>query len=465
MTAVRLPTEREEGSAEWEDAETGHQKTAEARQISCDGGGDAWLARAWRRALSAEAMVGFLLGASLILFALMPEGHGALRALSPWAPREPPRHLVQPWPRQVLPPEAVAQGLGPLGSGARLADLAAKLTAGKPVTVVVLGGSVSYGMGASCWYFAGGDGREEGLFSYPSTEADFGTLSAYYDVPSLSMRAAVHPLIRAGVPGFKVDKLAGFDPSRAPCFRETAPPEAKADYLYGDCVHPSDTGHQAMADLLIAVVQRAAAAEAVAALGGRGAPELAAAAAVLASGAGRQRAAARGRPGGAVQPLPPPLQSGVVDAPTSLCLMQKWGWTATEPGAWAELLIDTRESSSADGGGKAGSGKKGSGGGHATTVHLGHLKSYQHMGRARVECVAGCRCQPSTLEGAWERKATLQAQHSFQATQAGACRLRVTVLPGSGGTHKVQLTSVMVSPMPITNNAPEDMQGGLVGGR
>lgn len=54
------------------------------------------------------------------------------------------------------------------------------------------------------WWRASGDGRRLGLFYYPLTEQHFTLLSHYYDLPSLSVRTALHPLMRNGVDGFKV---------------------------------------------------------------------------------------------------------------------------------------------------------------------------------------------------------------------------------------------------------------------
>lgn len=54
------------------------------------------------------------------------------------------------------------------------------------------------------WWRASGDGRRLGLFYYPLTEQHFTLLAHYYDLPSLSVRAALHPLMRNGVDGFKV---------------------------------------------------------------------------------------------------------------------------------------------------------------------------------------------------------------------------------------------------------------------
>eukprot|EP00887_Chlorella_sp_A99_P000046 scaffold16.g46.t1 len=566
-----------------------------------------------RRVAALAALAGFALGASVVLL-LHPKGTqrivagDRMRILDLRAPVPPPLppFLRQPWPHQLLPPDALARGLAPLGSGARMARLASKLLAGQPATVVLLGGSVTFGSGATwwgsafpalffdwlqksfpdsnltllnrsipastsgltamcserlvpqhadlvvleftqndppaqllgtsprfapevlmrkllrmraapavvllhhySWWFAKGEGRDGGLFTHPQTEAELTTLAAYYDAPSLSLRAAVHPLLRAGVPGFKVDRVtSNADPAYA---QRMCDPDKVADYFYADGIHPSDQGHRALADLLIALVQRAAAAEAARrGEGGGGSAAEGGSSSSSAAEGGGSGSAAEG-PGGSGSLLqgnattagglaalgqrslevPPPLQAGVVDAPTSLCLMQargagtwargredfkgavvrrrgfqfqperpnatsfKWGWRGTEAGAWAELEIDTRET-------EAGGVEPR----QPATVYLGYIRSWRGMGRARVECMRGCRCEPTTIDGAWRRKATLRQTHTFLASQAAACRLRVTILRATPAEQrKVVLSSVMVSTVPAVNNAPEDAQGALYAGR
>ena len=43
-----------------------------------------------------------------------------------------------------------------------------------------------------------------------------------------------------------------------------------------------------------------------------------------------------------------------------------------------------------------------------------YLRSYESMGTAKVECVAGCACAESRVDGTWERRATIMQMHEFQ---------------------------------------------------
>jgi hypothetical protein len=59
-------------------------------------------------------------------------------------------------------------------------------------------------------------------------------------------------------------------------------------------------------------------------------------------------------------------------------------------------------------------------GGAQPTVYLTHLRSYSGgMGTADVTCLAGCTCRRSSLDGTWERRASLQEMHKFAVGWAG----------------------------------------------
>lgn len=95
------------------------------------------------------------------------------------------------------------------------------------------------------------------------------------------------------------------------------------------------------------------------------------------------------------------------NAPTFVT--QKWAWSGTAPGAWAELLVNSLEGAT-----NATEEEAAGGGSPPATVILGYLRSYESMGRARVACVAGCSCSESFIEGTWERRATIMQMHQFQ---------------------------------------------------
>ncbi|KAL4442048.1 hypothetical protein ABPG77_011309 [Micractinium sp. CCAP 211/92] len=298
------------------------------------------------------------------------------------------------------------------------------------------------------WHYSRGDGVPAGLFYRPA-ESQLSTLAQYYDLPSPSLRNALYPLMQADVAPFKVGRVRKVgDKSLAGTKLPTAGPRLADDYLYHDGIHPSDTGHKALAELLAAVVQTAVDN-------------------VLADG----KVPERGRPP-ELKPLhlPPPMIPGNNDAPTSVCAMQedfkavakatsgftymaerpegetfveqKWGYRGETPGSWIELQVSTEESP----------GKRG-----AATVYLGHLRSYEGMGAARVECRSGCTCAPSRADGLWSAHVSLMQMHTFQTTQHPRCTLRVTILdlPTSGAGaargrgHKFQLSAIMVAHQPV----------------
>lgn len=72
------------------------------------------------------------------------------------------------------------------------------------------------------WWRAIGDGVDRGLYYYPQAEAQLTVFSTYYDVPSVSLRAATYELMQGSAPGFKVGGAAcGSRPAEAAC-RPTA---------------------------------------------------------------------------------------------------------------------------------------------------------------------------------------------------------------------------------------------------
>jgi hypothetical protein len=68
----------------------------------------------------------------------------------------------------------------------------------------------------------------------------------------------------------------------------------------------------------------------------------------------------------------------VNERPGAVLLNEKWGWISDKPGSWAELEFDSTTA------------VQGPLSTDTNEVLVAFLKSYEKMGQARVECVAGC---------------------------------------------------------------------------
>jgi hypothetical protein len=79
-------------------------------------------------------------------------------------------------------------------------------------------------------------------------------------------------------------------------------------------------------------------------------------------------------------------------------------------------------------------------------VELAHLRSYEHMGRARIKCESGCTCEDLIMEAhQTDRNSQTFLQHVY-VSQASQCVVSVTVLPeSSSGEHKFKVMGAMVS--------------------
>eukprot|EP00887_Chlorella_sp_A99_P007996 scaffold12.g7996.t1 len=282
----------------------------------------------------------------------------------------------------------------------------------------------------------------KGLY-FASLENDRDVVGSYYGLPILSIRAAAYRLMAQNRSGYRVDGTVK-DP----------PPgyQGREQLFYYDSVHPwGPTGHRYMAELLTALVQSTAGSLLAAPWGG--APEQAA----------------------VDEPLPPPMIPGNAGKKASVCLLRKafqpavvatagfewvndrpgatsegqakWGYAAIKPGATADVLVDTRIQDHVHPNET-----------EKTQAVLGYLASYERMGRARVECVANCSCEASTIDALWEQRVSLFQMHAMQVTQHEACRLRVTVLNATsdpGGGTRVKLSGLIVLPAGAGDFQPE----------
>jgi hypothetical protein len=78
-------------------------------------------------------------------------------------------------------------------------------------------------------------------------------------------------------------------------------------------------------------------------------------------------------------------------------------------GDWAELEVDTWAGPTGDT--------------NATKLqpahlHLSHLKSYENMGTALVDCVSGCTCEPQSFSTLWDFQLSLMQIHIFEVGAA-----------------------------------------------
>lgn len=84
-----------------------------------------------------------------------------------------------------------------------------------------------------------------------------------------------------------------------------------------------------------------------------------------------------------------------------------------------------------------------------------HLRSYQHMGQARVSCVAGCACEASVVESHHPQEHASQLSlHEVEVSQSAQCVVELEVLSTTvSGEHKVKFTGFALSEMPEAGHA------------
>lgn len=81
------------------------------------------------------------------------------------------------------------------------------------------------------------------------------------------------------------------------------------------------------------------------------------------------------------------------------------------------------------------------------TLGIGHLKSYERMGQALVNCVSGCTCTPTVFDG--HNPATLASQEFWAyvpITQSEQCQFEIISLTSTkSGQNKVKVTSLLLT--------------------
>lgn len=263
--------------------------------------------------------------------------------------------------------------------------------------------------------------RTVALPFFRTVEAEYSTLHSYYDLSSVSVRNALyHKVVR---------REQGFAP----------------EDIFGDgTIHPNDAGMKMITDLIVFAIQRAL----------RGLTN------ELTSAPRSTEEDGEGAALMAVTPTPHPIFKDNFHTRTLMCVtsnevnkyvvdaegwkygyesghgqwaFNKWGYITTTVGSKMLMQVSTKPS------------KGDTFASNLTAVYVGYLKSYQHMGTARVECVSGCECEGRVVNAHHSVSASQTFLVRLLATQHDKCLVQVTVLPEtSSSEHKFKVTSLMV---------------------
>ncbi|GAX81959.1 hypothetical protein CEUSTIGMA_g9387.t1 [Chlamydomonas eustigma] len=254
------------------------------------------------------------------------------------------------------------------------------------------------------------DHRDSSPF-HDGIEEAYGILSQYYDVQWLSLRTASY-------------RLARFNKS---------PEFSWQNIMNADFIHPADFGHKIMADLVVWLFHHTATNLMLHPLTATD-TELAA------------------------EELPPPMFQGNLAPSAPMCMhfealqalivsaqgfefvvegpKKKKGFVGLVPGSNVTFKINTDRGGGSDGSGKA----------PLVLVQIGHLKSYEHMGKAKASCSSGCTCDPIVIDGHHSLQVSQTYLASLMVSQHPECYVTVEVLKHtSSGQHKVKIIGIMIS--------------------
>jgi len=267
-----------------------------------------------------------------------------------------------------------------------------------------------------------------GVF-WNSIERELLEMSYYYDIPSLSLKAATYHQMQAGVEGFQVetprhddiDGLAGKS-------------------FYWDKIHPDSlTGLRAMGEIAMHLIESIQS--------------------ELSSGMGTSERA-DAAPGNDV---PTPMVPGNFEAISDRCFIgenfkntivkakdfdwandsnsraEKWGYISTVKNAELHIQVNTlANSASAD--------KVNKKVADLVMVQVAHVKSYETMAAATLKCISGCTCDESIIEGHLPKTKNTQLYlHVVYVSQAEECVLSITVPYVRSDHYKVKIAGIIVS--------------------
>lgn len=129
-----------------------------------------------------------------------------------------------------------------------------------------------------------------------------------------------------------------------------------------------------------------------------------------------------------------------VDEGSSQCAgCHKFGFRTSTVGSSLTLKVSSAVMSETD------LKSAGQGGQAKVMLALSYLRSYSDVGKARVECVSGCTCEPKVFDAKNEARTSELHTERMEVTPAAECLLKLTVLEEtSTGGHKFRLASVAV---------------------
>ncbi|GAX74287.1 hypothetical protein CEUSTIGMA_g1736.t1 [Chlamydomonas eustigma] len=270
----------------------------------------------------------------------------------------------------------------------------------------------------------------DGVKTYwKSCERDFHDFGIYYGLPELSVKAGAYELMLQGIPGFIVNRTRADHNGR---IQQAIDSTLKGNVFYWDIIHPDgQTGHKFMGEI---------AAQAV----------LDAWSSVKASSCTEKELLS------VKKPLLPPLLSNNYESASDRCFIgpvfvkavisnESWvykdegssarpklGFISEKPHAQLKIKVNTTSST--------GMKEK------EVTVEISYLKSYVNMGMARVECISGCICLGTKMDGHTTDKTSLLNLHEFKASQHEECVMAITILEEtSSGKHKVKIAGITIS--------------------
>eukprot|EP00195_Chlamydomonas_chlamydogama_P012413 CAMPEP_0202908854 /NCGR_PEP_ID=MMETSP1392-20130828/47410_1 /ASSEMBLY_ACC=CAM_ASM_000868 /TAXON_ID=225041 /ORGANISM="Chlamydomonas chlamydogama, Strain SAG 11-48b" /LENGTH=503 /DNA_ID=CAMNT_0049598371 /DNA_START=225 /DNA_END=1732 /DNA_ORIENTATION=- len=251
---------------------------------------------------------------------------------------------------------------------------------------------------------------------YRNAEDHYNVLAQYYGLPSLSLRNALFHAAASSQQGFMVDEVL---PSQ-----------------HGIRIHPNDRGMKYIADVVVHAVQQALLSLAL-------------------EGFSEEEARHAGS-----WALPAPMMPGNAEERNLQCVLyeglkplykqskgwefgcdvpHKCGYISMSSGSTMQIQIDTSVP-----GDLLPKDDHNDGEPQLVAVHIGVLKSYEHMGMLRVGCEGGCSCKPLTVD------CNDPADHSSQVhyvrlmvTQHAACVVGLhNEAASSSGSHKLKLACV-----------------------